>query len=113
MNNLKQLGIAWTIYNGDNGGKISSCVPFISRGIGNSNAWVLGVSCPTNWPNPFGVVDAGVLDATNQNAISRGTLFPCSIRAARFSRAARRRRFIAVPRIRARKTACLLCGVIR
>jgi len=82
MNNLKQLGIAWTIYNGDNGGKISSCVPFISRGIGNSNAWVLGVSCPTNWPNPFGVVDAGVLDATNQNAISRGTLFPCSKAAA-------------------------------
>ena len=82
MNNLNQLGIAWTIYNGDNGGKIPSCVPFISRGTGNSNAWVLGVSCPTNWPDPFGMVDAGVLDATNQNAISRGTLFSCSKAAA-------------------------------
>jgi len=27
MNNLKQLAVAWTIYNGDNGGKIPSCVP--------------------------------------------------------------------------------------
>jgi prepilin-type N-terminal cleavage/methylation domain-containing protein len=75
MNNLKQLGTAWTIYNGENGGKIPCCAPFISRGTGNPNAWVLGVSCPTNWPDPFGEVDAGVLDATNQNAISRGTLF--------------------------------------
>jgi prepilin-type N-terminal cleavage/methylation domain-containing protein len=82
MNNLKQLATAWTIYNGENGGKIPSCVPFISRGTGNSNAWVLGVSCPTNWPDPFGVVDAGVLDATNQNAISRGTLFSSSKSAA-------------------------------
>ena len=76
LNNLKQLAIAWTIYNGDNGGKIPSCVPFFTRGIGNPNAWVLGVSCPSNWPNPFGEVDAGVLDATNQNAILRGKLFP-------------------------------------
>ena len=75
MNNLKQLATAWTIYNGDNSGKIPSCVPFFTRGAGNSNAWVLGVSFPTNWPNPFGEVDSGVLDATNQNAISRGTLF--------------------------------------
>ncbi len=82
LSNLKQLAVAWTIYNGDNGGKIPSCVPFYTRGIGNPNAWVLGVSCPTNWPNPFGVVDAGVLDATNQNAIARGTLFPCSKAAA-------------------------------
>jgi prepilin-type processing-associated H-X9-DG protein len=36
------------------------------------------VSYPTNWSDPFGVVDAGVLDATNQNAISRGTLFSSS-----------------------------------
>jgi prepilin-type N-terminal cleavage/methylation domain-containing protein len=82
MSNLKQLATAWTIYNGESGKKIPSCFPFISRGTGNSNAWVLGVSCPTNWPDPFGVVDAGVLDATNQNAISRGTLFPCSKSAA-------------------------------
>lgn len=82
LNNLKQLATAWTIYNGDNGGKIPSCKPFYTRGIGNANAWVLGVSCPTNWPDPFGVVDTGVLDATNDNAISRGTLFPASKAAA-------------------------------
>ena len=78
LNNLKQLATAWTIYNGDNGGKIPSCVPFFTRGIVNSNAWVLGVSCATNWPDPFGEVDAGVLDATNPNAICRGVLFPFS-----------------------------------
>jgi prepilin-type N-terminal cleavage/methylation domain-containing protein len=78
MNNLKQLATAWTIYNGDNDGRIPSCVPFFTRGVGNPNAWILGVSFPTNWPNPFGEVDFGVLDATNQNAISRGVLFPCS-----------------------------------
>ena len=75
LNNFKQLAIAWTIYNGDNGGKIPSCVPFYTRGIGNAGAWVLGVSCPSNWANPFGEVEAGVLDATNQQAISRGVLF--------------------------------------
>ena len=82
VNNLKQLATAWTIYNGDNGGKIPSCKPFYTRGIGNASAWVLGVSCPTNWPDPFGMVDTGVLDATNDNAISRGTLFPASKAAA-------------------------------
>ncbi len=78
LNNLKQLATAWTIYNGDNGGKIPSCVPFYTRGTGNPDAWVLGVSCLTNWPDPFGVVDAGVLDATNQNTLTRGALFSCA-----------------------------------
>jgi prepilin-type N-terminal cleavage/methylation domain-containing protein len=82
LNNLKQLATAWTIYNGDNGGKIPSCKPFYIRGLGNSNAWVLGVSCPTNWPDPFGEVDAGVLDATNENAVSRGVLFSANRSAA-------------------------------
>src|SRR5436190_8685466 len=40
LNNLKQLTEAWSIYNGDHQGKIPSCVPFFTRGIGNSNAWV-------------------------------------------------------------------------
>ena len=75
LNNFKQLAMAWTIYNGESSGKIPSCVPFYTRGIGNANAWVLGVSCPSNWSNPFGEVEAGVLDATNPQAISRGVLF--------------------------------------
>ncbi len=75
LNNFKQLATAWTIYTDDSAGKIPSCVPFYTRGTGNANAWVLGVSCPSNWPNPFGEVTAGVLDATNPQAISRGVLF--------------------------------------
>ena len=77
LNNLKQCGIAWMMYNGENGGKIPSCWPFDKNtGVLNSNAWVYGVALTFNAPNPFGVVDAGVLDCTNKNAISRGTLFP-------------------------------------
>lgn len=78
LNNLKQLGTAWNLYNGDNSGRIPSCVPFYTRGVVNSNAWVLGISCPSNRPNPFGEVDAGVLDATNQNALARGKLYPAA-----------------------------------
>ena len=75
-NNIKQLGSAWALYNGDNNGRIPSCWPFDpTSGAINSNAWVLGVACLVNVPG-FGVVDPGVLDCTNKNALSRGTLFP-------------------------------------
>jgi len=30
VNNLKQLAIAWTMYHGENGDRITSCVPTIS-----------------------------------------------------------------------------------
>jgi prepilin-type N-terminal cleavage/methylation domain-containing protein len=76
LNNLRQLGIAWTMYNGESGGKLVTCVPYEPRNVCNTNAWVLGVSQPANQPNPFGVVDSGVRDSTNLNAISRGRLFP-------------------------------------
>ena len=76
LNNLRQLGTAWTMYNGDNGGRIVTCLSFATRGVPNTNAWVLGVCQPRNEPNPYGVVDPGVLDATNKNALSRGRLFP-------------------------------------
>jgi len=74
--NLKQLIAAWAMYDDDNHGRIPSCKPFLTPGVSNTNAWVLGVSSPYNQPNPYGEVDVGVLDATNLNAISRGTLYP-------------------------------------
>jgi prepilin-type N-terminal cleavage/methylation domain-containing protein/prepilin-type processing-associated H-X9-DG protein len=75
LNNIKQLGTAWAMYNGDNSGRIASCWPF-DPGTGsiNLNAWVLGVATTVNIPS-FGVVDPGVLDCTNKNALSRGTVF--------------------------------------
>lgn len=77
VNNIKQLGVAWTMYNGENNGKIPSCYPFDpASGVINSNAWVRGVACLANAPVPFGVVDPGVLDCTNKNALSRGSLYP-------------------------------------
>ena len=79
MNNIKQLGTAWTINNGGNTGRIASCWPFDpNTGTLNSNASVRGVARTFNMPNPFGEVQPGVLDCTNKNAISRGTLFPYS-----------------------------------
>jgi prepilin-type N-terminal cleavage/methylation domain-containing protein len=76
VNNIKQLGTAWAMYNGDNNGRIASCWPFDpTTGSINLNAWVLGVATTVNIPS-FGIVDPGVLDCTNKNALSRGTLFP-------------------------------------
>jgi len=78
MNNIKQLGTAWTMYNGDSNGRIPSCNPFDpNTGVINLNAWVRGVATTVNLLG-FGVVDSGVLDCTNKNSISRGTLFPYS-----------------------------------
>jgi prepilin-type N-terminal cleavage/methylation domain-containing protein len=76
LNNFKQLGLAWTMYNNENNGNIPSCSPFNpATGVINNNAWVLGVASPVNLPG-FGVVDPGVLDGTNLNALARGTLYP-------------------------------------
>ena len=76
MNNIRHLGTAWAMYNGDNNGSIPSCWPFDpNTGVINLNAWVLGVVTTVNLPG-FGVVDLGVLDCTNNNALARGTLFP-------------------------------------
>ena len=77
-NNLKQLQTCWLMYNGDDNGRIASCWPFDpGTHAFNENAWILGVATTVNLPG-FGVVDAGVLDGTNKNSISRGTLFPYS-----------------------------------
>ena len=78
MNNIRQLNTAWVMYNGDANGRIPTCWPFdpVTHAF-NPNAWVQGVSSTVNLPG-FGVVDPGVLDGTNNNAISRGTLFSSS-----------------------------------
>ncbi|HXA44583.1 MAG TPA: prepilin-type N-terminal cleavage/methylation domain-containing protein [Candidatus Angelobacter sp.] len=78
MNNLRQLETAWLMYNGDNNGRIASCWPFDPNTHAfNENAWILGVAATVNMPG-FGVVDPGVLDGTNKNSITRGTLFSYS-----------------------------------
>ena len=77
MNNLRQLETAWIMYSGENNSRIASCWPFNpTTGALNLDAWVLGVACPYNIPSPFGVVDPGVLDATNTDALSRGSIYP-------------------------------------
>ena len=79
MSNIKQLGIAWIIYNGDNNGKIPSCWPFDpDTGAINLNAWVRGVATTVNQDPPFGAADpgTGILDCTNKNSIAYGTLSP-------------------------------------
>ena len=76
QNNLKQLQIAWTMYNGENNSRIASCFPFDpTTHVFNENAWVLGVATTNNLPG-FGTVDPGVLDGTNQDALTRGSLYP-------------------------------------
>ncbi len=68
---LKQFGTAWTMYNGDNHGKIPFCASFVS-----TNAWVLGNAQTIPQDPRYGQLDPGILDATNINGITRGTLFP-------------------------------------
>jgi len=78
MNNIRQLQTAWMMYNGEANGRIPTCWPFDPvTHVFNQNAWILGVAAPVNIPG-FGVVDPGVLDGTNINSISRGTLFAYS-----------------------------------
>jgi type II secretory pathway pseudopilin PulG len=77
LNNIKQLGTAWIMYNGDNQGRIPSCEPFDPNSLViNSNAWVRGVAAILSPPGAFGQVDAGVYDCTNQNALKLGSIYP-------------------------------------
>ncbi len=77
MNNLKQLGTAWIMYNGDSNGRIPSCEPFDPATFTiNAHAWVRGVAAILSPPGAFGQVDPGVLDCTNKNALALGALFP-------------------------------------
>ena len=77
LNNIKQLGTAWFMYNGDNNGRIPSCEPFDPTTYAiNSNAWVRGVAAILSPPGAFGQVNAGVLDCTNQNSLALGSIYP-------------------------------------
>ncbi len=77
LNNMKQLEMAWIMYNGENSGRIPTCEPFDpTTFVINQNVWVRGVAAILSPPGAFGQVDAGVLDCTNRNALALGTLFP-------------------------------------
>lgn len=70
-NNLKQLTAAWFMYNGENT-KIVGNIPNTKKNP-DPGSWVLGVAYHKNLK---GSVDKGVLDFTNNNAVSRGKLWP-------------------------------------
>jgi len=77
MNHLKQLQTAWIMYNGENEGHISTCEPFDPTTLAiNTTAWVRGVAAILSPPGAFGQVDAGVLDCTNQHALTLGAMYP-------------------------------------
>ncbi len=75
LNNLKQLATAWTIYYGDNDGRLASCVPYHLPIADNTNAWVLGNAQTAPQDAGYGQLDPGVMDATNPACLARGTLF--------------------------------------
>jgi prepilin-type N-terminal cleavage/methylation domain-containing protein len=79
MNNLKQLGTAWIMYNGDNHGYIPACWlldPYTQPNTYNTNIWVMGIAKTSYLPGFGPSVDPGELDCTNPDSISRGSLFP-------------------------------------
>ncbi|HXT13767.1 MAG TPA: prepilin-type N-terminal cleavage/methylation domain-containing protein [Candidatus Angelobacter sp.] len=75
-NNLKQLGLAWTMYNGEHQGFLPSCVPYHVPYATNLNAWVLGDAQTEPQDPDYGQLEPGVSDATNVDCIKRGTLYP-------------------------------------
>jgi len=75
LNNLKQLAAAWVMYAGDNQGQLPSCVPYHLPIATNLNAWVLGNAETAPQDPAYGQLDPGVVDATNADCLSRGTLF--------------------------------------
>lgn len=75
LSNLKQLAVAWTVYHGDNNGRIASCVPYHPPVAENTNAWVLGNAETAPQEAEYGQLDAGVIDATNPACLTRGTLY--------------------------------------
>lgn len=111
LNNLKQLVTGWTLYVGENNDRLPSCVPYEQPGTGNSNAWVLGLSTPYNAPNPFGQVDAGALDATNINAITRGTLYSYTQSQKIYRCPADRRSLGGFPYVRSYSMNTWMCGL--
>jgi prepilin-type N-terminal cleavage/methylation domain-containing protein len=74
MNNLKQLTAAWVMYNGDNAGRLVSCLPCTTANP-DPGSWVLGIAWPQNLTEKYAEVDKGVPDCINKNAVSRGRLF--------------------------------------
>jgi prepilin-type N-terminal cleavage/methylation domain-containing protein len=75
-NNFKQLGIAWTMYGGENRGALPSCVPYHPPFATNLNAWVLGNAQTIPQDPAYGELTPGVNDATNAACITQGTMFP-------------------------------------
>ena len=75
LNNLKQLAIAWTMYNGDHSGQLVSCVPYHLPIVTNLNAWAVGNAQTVPQDPSYGQLDPGVVDATNPACITRGTLY--------------------------------------
>jgi prepilin-type N-terminal cleavage/methylation domain-containing protein len=59
-------------------GHIPTCEPFDPATFGHQyhNAWVRGVAAILSPPGAFGQVDAGVLDCTNQHALTLGAMYP-------------------------------------
>jgi prepilin-type N-terminal cleavage/methylation domain-containing protein len=75
-NNLKQLGLAWTMYYGENNGMLPSCVPYHVPYATNRNAWVLGNAQTEPQDPDYSQLEPGVSDTTNIACITRGTMYP-------------------------------------
>lgn len=76
VNNLRQLAVAWTVYNGDNNGNLPSCVPYHPPIATNLQEWVLGDAETIPQDPQYGQLEPPAVDATNLDCITRGTLYP-------------------------------------
>ena len=73
LNNLKQLALAWTMYNGDNNGRLVENYPIVSGGgAANTNSWCPGYAA---LPHNAFYGAAPFWTATNKAHLERGLLF--------------------------------------
>jgi prepilin-type N-terminal cleavage/methylation domain-containing protein/prepilin-type processing-associated H-X9-DG protein len=96
LNNLRQLSICWLMYAQDHE-YLPQSYYFDQNASINTNAWVRGSM--DDHP-AYGQVDAGILDSTNLNTISRGKLFPYNQSTALYHCPADRSATMGVPRVR-------------
>ena len=74
LSNLKQLGYAWIMYNGDNNGYIVSANPIVSAGNANTNSWCPGyVSSVVTINSYYGV---NPYDRSSEQVVKNGALYP-------------------------------------
>lgn len=73
ISNLRQLGFAWTMYNGDNEGRLVGNYPIEAAGVPNADCWIWGYAA---WPHDTYYGSFPLYSATSVWCVVNSKLFP-------------------------------------